>query len=177
MQKDRNCMTRVIVKTPCCRLVLFLLWCWKQCYQSCVSNPTKTDGLNKSNTMQGHASCLSECTVRSAEAELKCVSRRACSSSLCGPAFLEIRLWSLFIFLNFTKIIKLSGGHYGYSYSMGTASRGNANISTADNGVFNIHHIIDESDGGKLLILLMKEAETCSKTMLALEVYTVFSRS
>lgn len=131
------------------QLVLFLLQYYTQniacqCYQSCVSRPTrKTDSLNKSNIMQEHASHLSERFVHFLAAESKCLSQHANSSS-CVVLFSENEtLWSLFIFL------KLEQHHLTKQLPLwmviphGTASRGNANKRRADSeaGVFNIQHV------------------------------------
>lgn len=89
-----------------------------QWYQSCVSRRTrKTDGVNKSNTMQGHASCLSNCVMHSPATTPKCPSQHASSSFLCGPVII---IYHLFLLLfDFTNLINLSSHHYGCLFQMG----------------------------------------------------------
>lgn len=118
-----------------------------QCYQSCVSRPTREpDGLNKSNMMQEHASCLSKCFTHPAVVESKCLSELAWQLFLCGPVFRKL---NPVIIIYLFKKKQLHKHHLTKPSSLWmvipgrTASRGNANKWRADReaGVFNIQHV------------------------------------
>lgn len=143
-------MTHVVSEPQCCSACLIpfcnteSIAC--QCYQSGVSRPTREpDGLNKSNMMQEHASCLSKCFMHPAAAESRCLSELAWQLFLCGP----VQPCDHYLSLKKTTTKKLHKHHLTKPSSLwmvipdGTASRGNANKRRADSeaGVFNIQHV------------------------------------
>lgn len=131
-------MTHVVSEPQCCSACLIpfcnteSIAC--QCYQSSVSRPTREpDGLNKSNMMQEHASCLSKMLHASCSGGIKMPLRARLAALPVWSSFQRTKPCDHYLSLKKTTTKKLHKHHLTKPSSLwmvipdGTASRGNAN--------------------------------------------------